>query len=65
MKPIQTSETIETTKNVNEFLTEKPIFEKVNSFLERPIEISEEFLRESGRLDENIIVFNKKRDSGK
>lgn len=51
---------VKTVEQKLNFLNEKPQFEKVEAFLERPVEISEEFLRESGRLDENIVIVNKK-----
>lgn len=60
MKKNMAAENLQTSKIENGFLKQRPVFEKVGTFLERPIEISEEFLRESGRLDENIVVVNKK-----
>ena len=41
-------------------LKEKPRFEKVKPFLKKPIEITERFIADHERLDENILIFRKK-----
>lgn len=48
-------------KNQKVSLSEKPKFEKVKPFLKKPIEITDRFIADHERLDENILIIKKNR----